>query len=319
MIFKPVCSIIIRAYNEEAHIRRLLQGITEQTVRDVQVILVDSGSTDGTVAVAQEFEVEVVHISPEEFTFGRSLNLGIAQARADLVVMASAHVYPVYPDWLEQLLAPFKDDEVGLTYGKQRGANNSHFSEQQIFKHWYPEVSSPRQDHPFCNNANAAIRLKLWQEHAYDETLPGLEDLEWGKWVQSQGSCHCLCCRCRGHPCAQRKPEGNTQPLSPRRHGIQKDLSAGEIWSRRSGTSFLPQRDRRLQGCRSSGSDHAKYFAGLYAFAGRSSMEPTSGYRQSGPLTWGLRQAFYYPRVSANELKENKRQVEPIQYSKIKD
>ena len=121
MIFKLVCSIIIRAYNEEAHIRRLLQGITEQTVRDVQVILVDSGSTDGTVAVAQEFDVEVVHISPEEFTFGRSLNLGIAQARADLVVMASAHVYPVYPDWLEQLLAPFKDNEVGLILRQTKG------------------------------------------------------------------------------------------------------------------------------------------------------------------------------------------------------
>ena len=46
----PVCSIIIRAYNEEEHIGRLLQGITEQTVRDVQVILVDSGSTDANRA-----------------------------------------------------------------------------------------------------------------------------------------------------------------------------------------------------------------------------------------------------------------------------
>jgi hypothetical protein len=43
--------------------------------------------------------------------------------------MASAHVYPVYPDWLETLLTPFTDARVALTYGKQRGAPYSHFSE----------------------------------------------------------------------------------------------------------------------------------------------------------------------------------------------
>ena len=40
------CSIVIRAYNEEKHIARLLEGIRQQTVKDVDVILVNSGSTD---------------------------------------------------------------------------------------------------------------------------------------------------------------------------------------------------------------------------------------------------------------------------------
>ncbi|HPO57683.1 MAG TPA: glycosyltransferase family A protein, partial [Anaerolineaceae bacterium] len=100
----PACSIVIRAYNEEKHIGRLLDGIMQQTVKDVQIILVDSGSTDATMAIARRYPVEVVTIRPQEFTFGRSLNLGISHARAEVVVMASAHVYPVYPDWLERLL-----------------------------------------------------------------------------------------------------------------------------------------------------------------------------------------------------------------------
>ena len=44
----PRCSIVIRAYNEAAHIGRLLDGIQSQTVKDVEIILVDSGSTDAT-------------------------------------------------------------------------------------------------------------------------------------------------------------------------------------------------------------------------------------------------------------------------------
>ncbi|WP_200895198.1 MULTISPECIES: glycosyltransferase [unclassified Methanosarcina] len=44
-------SIIIRCYNEEEHIGRLLSGITPQTVKDVEIILVDSGSTDATLSI----------------------------------------------------------------------------------------------------------------------------------------------------------------------------------------------------------------------------------------------------------------------------
>jgi rhamnosyltransferase len=188
---KPFCSIVIRAYNEENHIGRLLTGIQHQILPPgaghVQVILVDSGSTDATVSIARQFPVDIVQIQPQEFTFGRSLNLGIAQARADLVVIASAHVYPVYPDWLERLLAPFENSQVALTYGKQRGAETSKYSEHQVFLHWFPDSSQPRQAHPFCNNANAALRRALWEEHAYDETLPALEDLAWARWAREKG------------------------------------------------------------------------------------------------------------------------------------
>jgi glycosyltransferase involved in cell wall biosynthesis len=184
---KPACSIVIRAYNEEKHIGRLLTGIFQQTVKDVQVILVDSGSTDDTVKIASGFPVEVVHIKPEEFSFGYSLNQGIRACRADYVVFASAHVFPVYPDWLEKLIHPFGDPQVALTYGKQRGMETTKFSEHMIFHQWFPDHSVSRQDHPFCNNANAAIRRELWEQHPYDENIPALEDLAWANWAQKQG------------------------------------------------------------------------------------------------------------------------------------
>jgi len=115
------CSLVIRAFNEERHIGRLLEGVHRQSVKDVEIILVDSGSTDATAAIATQYGAKVQHIPPQEFTFGRSLNLGLAATTRPLVVIASAHIYPVYPDWLERLLSPFTDPQVALTYGKQRG------------------------------------------------------------------------------------------------------------------------------------------------------------------------------------------------------
>ena len=157
------CSIIIRAYNEATHLPRLLEGISQQTIKDVEVILVDSGSTDATVSIAESLGARVVKIPAEEFTFGRSLNFGIQAAKHEFVVIASAHVYPVYPDWLECLLRPFDDDRTAVVYGKQRGTRTSKFSEHQIFQQWFPDEDTQRQPSPFCNNANAAIRRTLWE------------------------------------------------------------------------------------------------------------------------------------------------------------
>ncbi|MGH2625187.1 MAG: glycosyltransferase family 2 protein, partial [Anaerolineales bacterium] len=183
----PQCSVVIRAFNEERHIGRLLQGILQQTVRDVEILLVDSGSTDGTVAIASQYPVRVLTIPPASFSFGRSLNLGCAAARAGRIVIASAHVYPLYRDWLARLLEPFRDPRVAMVYGKQRGHAGSRYSEGQIFRAWFPETSRLRQDHPFCNNANAAIRRSLWKKRAYDENLPALEDIDWATWAIGAG------------------------------------------------------------------------------------------------------------------------------------
>ena len=65
------CSVVIRAYNEAEHLGRLLDGIAHQSSQDVELILVDSGSTDGTVPIAESYGARIVRIEPDEFTFGR--------------------------------------------------------------------------------------------------------------------------------------------------------------------------------------------------------------------------------------------------------
>ena len=181
-------SIIIRAYNEEKHVEKLLQGIKNQkTSFGYQVILVDSGSTDNTIDIAQRYGAEVVRITPSEFSFGCSLNKGIKKAGGDYCIFISAHCYPVNERWLEKLILPFADESIALVYGKQRGNQFTKYSEQQIFKKWFPESDSGKQDSPFCNNANAAIRKSLWEKYRYNETLTGLEDIDWAKNAISQG------------------------------------------------------------------------------------------------------------------------------------
>jgi glycosyltransferase involved in cell wall biosynthesis len=307
------CSIIIRAYNEEKHIGRLLEGIGQQTVRDVEIILIDSGSTDGTVPVAESFGARIVRIPSSEFTFGRSLNLGIQAATHELIVIASAHVYPVYPDWLEALLRPFEDEKIALTYGKQRGPEIAHFSEQQIYHQWYPEVSKPRQATAFCNNANAAIRKSLWEKHPYDETLTGLEDLAWAKWAKEQGyeiayvaeaeiihvhqeTPHAVFNRYRreGMAFKQIYPEAHFSLYDFVRLTVMNILS--DLWH--------AAREQELW----------RNISPIFWFRLMQFHGTRMGYRESGLLTPQLRETFYYARE--RKLKEDEqRDVERIRYN----
>ena len=180
-------SLVIRCYNEEKHIGRLLDGVVQQTADDVEIIVVDSGSTDSTLSIVSRYPVKLLSIKPEEFSFGRSLNIGCAAASGDVIVIASAHVYPTYQDWMERLVAPFADPQVALVYGKQRGNEATKYSEHQVLAKWFPDQSDLNQAHPFCNNANAAIRRSLWNERKYDEALTGLEDTDWAKHAMETG------------------------------------------------------------------------------------------------------------------------------------
>lgn len=186
-IVKLHCSIVIRCCNEEQHIGRLLSGILQQTINNLEIIVVDSGSTDATLSIAERYPVKIINVQPEEFSFGRALNIGCKAASRPFIVIASAHVYPVYKDWLAKLLAPFVDQQIALVYGKQRGNEMTKYFEHQIFARWFPEKSTLNQEHPFCNNANAAIRRDLWERLPYDEELTGIEDIAWSKRAIEKG------------------------------------------------------------------------------------------------------------------------------------
>jgi glycosyltransferase involved in cell wall biosynthesis len=279
----------------------------------VEIILVDSGSTDRTVSVAQAFAVRIVRIPSVEFTFGRSLNFGVHAATREFIVITSAHVYPVYPDWLESLLHPFENDNVGLTYGKQRGPTTAMFSEQQIFHQWYPDVSIARQQTAFCNNANAAIRKSLWHQNPYDETLTGLEDLAWAKWAKEQGYAiayaaeaevihvhnetpHGVFNRYRREAMAFKRiyPESHFNVYDFLRLTTMNILS--DLWH--------AARERVLW----------KNLISIFWYRLMQFYGTRVGYRESGLLTPQLRETFYYAMERKGKERKN-RDVQPIRYN----
>jgi glycosyltransferase involved in cell wall biosynthesis len=289
-----LASVIIRTYNEQDHIGRLLEGAFGQTIKNIEVIIIDSGSSDDTLKVASQFPVQVYEIKPQEFSFGRSLNLGCKKSVGEFLILASAHVYPVYADWIEKLIVPFHDSNVALVYGKQRGNHATRYSEHKIFEKWFPDRSNFFQDQPFCNNANAAIRRVTWQALPYDESLSGLEDLDWAKRAMK------LAKRIVYTADAEVVHVHNEAPSGIYNRYRREALALKRIFpeERFSFWDFV----RLFCANFVMDSYHAKHdhvlgknMCDIFRFRLMQFWGTYRGYAQRGPITAELRQTFYYP------------------------
>jgi len=311
---KPLCSIVIRAFNEEKHIGKLLTGIEQQTIQERETLIVDSGSTDATLDIARKFDLRIVNIDSRDFTFGRSLNRGIQEAKGRFIVIISAHCYPVYPDWLEQLLKPFEDQRVAVSYGKQRGADSNHFSEHQFFRTYFPDNSQPDQGQPYTHNANAAIRRSLWKQHPYNEHLTGLEDLAWSSWAKAQGHSIAYVSEAeivhihdetikQVHNRYRREAIAMKQILPESHFSIRNMI--GMFVKKSISDLDQAQRERIFW----------KEFMGILRFRLVQYLGTWQGYRYSGKIDQKLHRQFYYPPSLLTDKIPESRPIEPIRYT----
>lgn len=182
-------SVVIRTLNEAKHLPALLASIQQQVLggHQCEVVLVDSGSRDGTLQIADSHGCRIAHIRKEDFSFGRSLNMGCQAASGDALVFVSGHCVPVDLHWLARLVAPLGVDGIALSYGGQVGDDSTHFSERQIFAKYFPAQSQVPQTGFYCNNANAALLRSEWEQLRFDEDLTGLEDMYLAKELVQRG------------------------------------------------------------------------------------------------------------------------------------
>ncbi len=187
-------SIILRTKNEGKSLGETLALLRRQVYAPrPELIVVDSGSTDDTLAIAvREADLRVITIPPAEFTYGRSLNIGIRAARGDIVVALSAHAFPLGEHWLSRLVDPFCEPRVAGVYGRQVPREDAWPSVKRDYLEFYGSQRNIQTDpanpgdHCF-SNAASALRRSLWEQHPFDETLPYCEDWEWARAMLERG------------------------------------------------------------------------------------------------------------------------------------
>ena len=182
----PETTVIVRTFNEQRDLPGLFDALDRQHYRDFEVIVGDAGSCDRPREIAEDRADRLIRSSRHDFTFGYSLNAGFKATTGRFVAMVSAHTIPRDEDWLETLVAPLREENTAMSYGRQLGVPSSRFGEAQDFERIFgPKPRIERPGHFAANNANAAIRRDLWEQRPFDESLLGLEDIDWAKhWME---------------------------------------------------------------------------------------------------------------------------------------
>ena len=113
-------SLVVPLHNEETSARRLVESILAQTRSPDEVVLVDGGSTDRTVAILTEAvsgdrRFRIIESGPS--TPGAARNIGIATARHEWVALTDAGIR-LEPTWLERLVSRAQETPgVDIVYG----------------------------------------------------------------------------------------------------------------------------------------------------------------------------------------------------------
>lgn len=179
--------VVVRTKNESRWIGRCLAALKAQEGVDLDIVVVDNDSSDATVKIVREFGVKLVTINDRDFSHGRSINLGVAETRGDMVALISGHCIPAHGMWLRRLALPFADAAVAGVYGRQEPLPDTNdFDKRDLWTAFGVERRVQTQDY-FFHNANSMIRRDVWDRVAFNEDLSGVEDREWAKRVLELG------------------------------------------------------------------------------------------------------------------------------------
>ena len=174
-----------------------MEGIAGQEGIDpgsVEVIVVDNESTDTTAEIARAFGARVVTLPRKEFTYPRSMNLGVEAARAPIVVLTVGHAVPIGPHWLASVLPHFHNPKVAGVYGSALPNKHAGFFERLMYWESYSRafLFNPRTIRKTGTGVfgatNIAFRRDLWVQHPFEEQYElGGEDTHWAEWAFRQG------------------------------------------------------------------------------------------------------------------------------------
>ncbi|MEO7534698.1 MAG: glycosyltransferase [Ferruginibacter sp.] len=192
----PDISVVIPVKNEAAKIRACIEGILSQTVPVLEIIVIDSGSTDGTIEILKSYDiVKLLQIPSSEFNHGETRNYGVRHASGDFVILTVGDARPFDNDWIKNLLDGFDDPSVAAVCGQQVCPHEIDKNPIQ----WFRPVSapvvkkysftkgefwalSPEQKKAACSwdDVNAMYRLSVLRQIPFQKTSY-CEDAIWAR------------------------------------------------------------------------------------------------------------------------------------------
>ena len=180
-------SIIIPTLNASTFLPGLLAKLDQQTIKEKEVIIIDSSSTDNTVEIARTLGARTIIIPRNEFNHGSTRNLGAREAEGDILVYMTQDAIPENEYLLEKLIAPIMNSSASASYSRQLAAADAAPSERfaRIFNYTDRPLIKSKEDLPelgiktffFTNVCSAIMKKVFFEEGCFPENVIMNEDI----------------------------------------------------------------------------------------------------------------------------------------------
>lgn len=180
-------SVIMRTFNCADTVGQALATLSRQAFTDWDLIVVDSGSTDGTLAIVRQYACTLIEIPSSDYIPGRVLNRAIAASRSELIVFQNSDVILCDPGCLQRLVDVMdQHPRCAAAYGRQLARPEAESWVQRDYEASFP-ASGPGADWITLSLPIAIMRHSVWAQRPFYDFSWGSEDTEWGAWARSAG------------------------------------------------------------------------------------------------------------------------------------
>ena len=221
----PRVSIIMRSFNEAWALQETLPALRAQDFKNWELIVIDSGSTDGSPALIREARpAHFLQITPQQYNPSRVMNQGLRLAQSQYCIFLNADATPQGTNWLRPLVAALQQPNVAACFGRQIPRPDC----QAVFASDYERCFGPRRESAkwqhFFSMVSSGLLKEVWARRGFREDLQYAEDDEYTRW-----------CRAQGHTVAY-VPESvamhshNYTPAQARRRSFGDARAIGQAW-----------------------------------------------------------------------------------------
>ncbi len=231
----PILSIIIRSFNEAWALRDTLPAVQAQEYKNWELIVIDSGSTDGSQEIIRRAQPRhFIQLKPEEYNPSRVMNRGMQLARSDFGIFLNADATPQGNDWLRRLARPLLDPKTAAVFGRQIPRPDCRAVYAGDYERCFGERrESVRWEH-FFSMVSSGLRKDVWSQRGFLEKLQYSEDDEYTRWCRAQGYRVAYC------PDAVVMHSHNYTPQQAYQRSFGEGKALAAVWNGRPGAFNWP-------------------------------------------------------------------------------